>query len=116
MAKVAYLFLFIWMELPSHEWTGVIVFHDYQVLLAFQRQLFFENLALVLHDAKVRFFVPIKQDLNRPGPRENLGVFHSRPVDNVIRAIECVSLHDVQLIAVVVSRRCRTRLDGSDRR
>ena len=73
IVSVAYLFLFIWMELPSDEWTGVIVFYDHEVALAFQRKLFLINLALVFHDAKVLFLVPVEQHFDVQGREKTFG-------------------------------------------
>src|SRR6187431_1415245 len=99
------------MELPSDEWTGVVVFYDHEVALAFQRKFFLKHLALVFHDAKVLFLVPVEQDFKCPGPRKHFGIFHGCPVNDVIRAVKGVSLDYVQLIAVVVPgavEPCRT--------
>src|SRR5688572_5350179 len=100
------------MELPSNKRTGVIVFHHHQLRLAFQCELLFENLAFVLQDAIVLLFMSVEQDFDCPGPREHLRVFHGGPVDNVIRTIECPSLNDAQLVAVIVAHAVEPRRTG----
>jgi hypothetical protein len=46
--------------------------------------------------------VTIEQNLDGPGFREDLGVFHGGSIDDVIRTVECPTFNNVKLVAMVI--------------